>query len=171
MFDTHALLLIAALASAPDSAAHMPSANDSVLASVVTPLIKPGDRLRVRTGFSVTEGISGPVGLAGLQLRHEPADIWSQPRVEPIAWSQIERIDLRTHQPGSAARVGAALGCLVGLGVVMSAAAHASDSGYGGGALLLAGALGGISGGLVGAMLGALFDASVPPWKTIYERR
>ena len=174
MFDPNTLLLLAALAAPLDSAAHAPTATDSVLASVVAPLIQPGNRLRVRTGFGVTEGVAGPVGLAGLELKHEAADVWSRPHVEPIAWSEIVRIDLRTHQPATGAKAGAVVGCLLGLATVMSVASYAApygDSGYGGGTILIGGVAGGILGGCVGGILGGLFDAAEPPWKTIYERK
>jgi len=172
MFDPNTLLLLAALAAPLDSTAHAPTANDSVLASVVAPLVPPGARMRVRTGFGVLQGEAGAVDPRGLELRHEAADIWSRPRVEPLAWSQIERIDLRTRQPATGAKIGAVLGCLLGLATVMSAAAYAeAESGPGGGGVLLAGAVGGIAGACVGGLVGGLVDTAVPAWKTVYERR
>ena len=174
MFDPNTLLLIAALAAPPGSAARGSSANDSVLASVVAPLIPPGNRLRVRTGFGVTEGVAGTVAPAGLELRHEAADIWSQPQIEPIAWSQIERIDLRTRHPGTGAKVGAVFGGLLGVATMMSAAAYAGqygDSGAGGGSVLFAGLLGGLAGAVVGGLVGGLVDTATPAWKLVYERR
>src|SRR6185369_17491314 len=105
----------------------------------VAPLIRPGARMRVSTGFGVVQGEAGAVDPLGLELRHEAADIWSRSRVEPIAWSQIERIDLRTRQPATGAKVGAAFGFLLGLSTVMSAAAYAGPfggSGPGGGEVL-----------------------------------
>ena len=174
MFDPNTLLLIAALAAPPDSAAHVPSANDSVLASVVAPLIQPGSHLRVRTGFGVTEGEARAVAPAGLELRHEAADIWSRPRVESIAWPGIERIDLRTRQPATGARAGAVVGGLLGMAMMFSAASYANqygDSGAGGGNVLFAGLLGGLGGAVVGGLVGGLVDFTSPSWKLIYERR
>jgi hypothetical protein len=174
MFDPNALLLLAALASMPDTVAR-PTANDSVLASVVGPLVKLGARARVHTGFGIIEGETQTVDPLGLRLRQEAADIWSGPRVKPIAWSQIDRIEVRTRQPATGAKVGAVFGCLVGIAMVASAAASASaygDSGYGGGGVLLLGAaVGGIAGSCVGGLLGSLADTAAPPWKLVYERR
>jgi hypothetical protein len=170
MFNPNTLLLLAALAAPLDTPTRVPTANDSALASVVAPLIQPGNHLRVRTGFGVTEGVCGPVGPAGLQLRHEAADIWSEPRVQPLTWSEIVRIDLRTRQPATGAKVGAVFGALLGIATMMSAGAYASaygDSGLGGGTILI----GGLAGGLVGGLIGGLVDAAAPAWKTIYERR
>ena len=174
MFDPNTLLLIAALAAPPDSAARVPSATDSVLASVIAPLVQPGNHLRVRTGFGVTEGVAGTVAPAGLELRHEAADIWSRPHVESIAWPGIERIDLRTRQPATGAKVGAVFGALLGLATMFSAASYASeygDSGAGGGNFLLAGMLGALGGAVVGGLVGGLVDFTTPAWKPIYERR
>jgi hypothetical protein len=170
MFDPNTLLLLAALAAPPDSAARVPTATDSALASVVAPLIQPGNHVRVRTGFGVTEGFAGPVDLAGLRLKHESVDLWSQPRVEPIAWSEIDRIDLRTHPSTTGVKAGAVVGCLLGLASVVSVAAYAEpygDSGFGGATIVLGGAVG----ALIGGAVGALFDVGQPAWKTIYERR
>jgi hypothetical protein len=170
MFDPNTLLLLAALAARPDSAARTPTATDSVLASVVAPLIQPGNPMRVRTRFGVTEGFAGPVDLAGLALKHESVDIWSRPRVEPIAWSEIDRIDLRAHPSATGVKAGAVVGCLLGLASVMSIAAYAEpygDSGFGGTTIVLGGAVG----ALIGGAVGALFDVGQPAWKTIYERR
>src|SRR5690349_15882728 len=126
MFDAHTLLLLAALAAPPDSAARGPSATDSVLASVVAPPIRPGNRLRVRTGFGVIDGAAGLVGPEGLRLHSDAADIWSQPHTSMLTWSQIERIDVHTPHAGNAAKIGATVGCLLGLAMVASAYAYAS---------------------------------------------
>jgi len=171
MFDTNTVLLLAALAAPPNATTHAPTANDSVLASVVAPLVGPGVRVRVRTGFGFTEGEASAVDPLGLELRHEAVNIWNAPRVESIAWSQIERIDLRTRQPATGAKIGAVFGCLLGLATVLSAASYAeSGSRSGGSGVLLAGAVGGIAGACVGGLLGGLADTALPAWKTIYER-
>ena len=170
MFDPSALLLLAALASPPDAAAHEASARDSVLASVVGPLIQPGNHLRVHTSFGVTDGFASTVDPSGLQLKHESVDLWSPPRVEPIAWSQIDRIELRTHESTTGVKTGAVVGCLLGLASVASLSASAEASGgtgSAGGPILL----GGVVGALIGGAVGALFDVSGPPWKLVYERR
>ena len=174
MLDAHTLLLVAALAAPPDSAARAASASDSALASVVAPLVQPGARMRVHTGFGVTEGYAGSVDPLGLHLRHESADVWSKTRVEALTWSQIERIDLRTHQPATGAKAGAVVGCLVGVATVMSIASYASaygDGGYGGATILFGGLVGGIAGACMGGLVGGLVDSTVPAWETIYERR
>ena len=169
MFDPNALLLLAALASMPDTVAR-PTANDSVLASVVGPLVKLGARARVHTGFGIIEGETQTVDPLGLRLRQEAADIWSGPRVKPIAWSQIDRIELRTHESTTGVKTGAVVGCLLGLASVASLSASAEASGgtgSAGGPILL----GGVVGALIGGAVGALFDVSGPPWKLVYERR
>src|SRR6185436_10777440 len=71
MLDPQTLLLLAALAgphdsSAPAPSAPAPSASDSAIASVIAPLVPTGQRLRVRTGFGVTEGAAGTVSPRGL---------------------------------------------------------------------------------------------------------
>jgi len=174
MFDPSTLLLLAALAAPHDSAARSPTANDSVIASVVGPLVKPGARARVHTGFGVIEGEAMAVEPLGFRLRQEAVDIWSGPRVEPIAWSRIERLELRTRQPGKGAKIGAIIGSLVGLGIVANAAAYASmdsGTGYGGGTVLFGAVIGGIAGACVGGLAGGLVDVAVPDWKLVYERR
>jgi hypothetical protein len=172
MFDPHTLLLLAALAAPHDSSARVPSVNDSVLASVVSPLVKPGEHMRVRTVFGVAEGLAGTVAPVGVQLRREPAEGWSRPYGEPIAWTQIDRIELRTQSGRTGVVVGASIGALLGLAVMMSAASYASAYGHApGGDVLLAGLVGGIGGGCVGGLAGALVGSMFPGWRTVYERR
>jgi hypothetical protein len=173
MLDPQTLLLLAALAGPHDSPAPAPSANDSTLASVIAPLVPAGQRVRVRTGFGITEGVAGAVAPRGLEMRCEQGGGWSLPCSEPIAWSQIQRIDLSTRRPGHAAKVGAAVGCVIGLATVMSAAAYsgAVSSGPDGGQVMFAGVVGGISGLCLGGFLGGIIDAVVPSWKTVFERR
>jgi len=168
MLDPQTLLLLAALAGPHDSSAPVPSANDSLLASVIAPLVPAGQKLRVRTGFGVTEGTAGTVGPRGLEMRCQQGDGWSLPCSEPLAWSQIQRIDLRTRHHGQATKIGGALGCLIGLATVSSAAAY---SGPDGGEVLFAGVVGGIAGLCVGGLVGGLIDVAVPSWKTVFERR
>jgi hypothetical protein len=172
MFDVPTLLLLAVLATPATPV--VPTATDSVLASVVSPLVKPGDRLRVRSANAFTQGAAITVDPFGLELRSEPADLWDHPRVRPFAWPEIQRIDLRTRRAGEPAMFGAVVGSLLGIAAMLSLSAYAgaSDgSGVGSGGILLGGALGGIAGACVGGMLGGLADVTAPPWKTIYERR
>ena len=174
MIDASTLLLLAALAAPPDSLAHAPTANDSVLASVVGPLIQPGNRLRVRTVSGVAEGAAGWVSPEGLRLHIDAADIWSQPRTRALTWPEIQRIDQHTPHAGNAARIGATVGCLLGLAMVASAWAYASaygDTGVGAGGLLFSFAVGGVAGGCAGGLAGGLVGACFPAWKTVYERR
>ena len=174
MLDPQTLLLLAALAGPHDSPVPAPSANDSTLASVIAPLVPAGQRVRVRTGFGITEGAAGAVGPRGLEMRCEQGGGWSLPCSEPIAWSQIQRIELRSGHPGHAARTGAAFGCVIGLATVMSLAAYsgAVSSGPDGGAVLFAGVVGGITGLCVGGLVGGLIDVATPSsWKTVFERR
>jgi hypothetical protein len=170
MFDSTPFLLLAALVASPDLPEQAPTANDSVLASVVSPLVRPGERVRVLTRFGITEGVSGPVGPAGVQLRHDGAEVWDKPRVEALTWSQIERIERRSRGPGDGVKIGAAFGCLLGISAVAAAAASSSDAGLGGVTILLGGAVGGIAGGCVGGLLGVLVSPG-GSWKTVYERR
>ena len=172
MLDPQTLLLLAALAGPHDSSAPAPSASDSALASVVAPLVPVGHRLRVRTGFGVTEGAADAVSPRGLQLRCKQGDGWSLPCSEPIAWSQIRRIEL--HSGGHAARTGATFGCLIGLATVMSLAAYAGavdGSGPDGSVVFFAGVTGGITGLCVGGLVGGLIDVATPSWKTVFQRR
>jgi hypothetical protein len=171
MFDVPTLLLLAVLATPATPV--VPTATDSVLASVVSPLVKPGDRLRVRSANVFTEGAAITVDPFGLQLRREAADVWDHSRVQPFAWPEIQRIDLRSQHAGEPAKVGAVVGSLLGIAMMMSAAAYAGSYGGGPGAgtILLGGALGGIAGACVGGMIGGIGDVAVPQWKTIYERR
>ena len=174
MFDPSTLLLLAALAAPIDSTAHAAASTDSVLVSVVAPLIQPGDRLRVRTGFEVTEGVAGWVGPGGLELRRARVDGSERSIAETIAWPQIERIERESRNARNGAKVGAAFGCLIGLAAVMSAAAYSGPfggSGPGGGELLLAGIAGGVAGGCAGGIVGGLVGSLLPSWRTIYERR
>jgi len=174
MIDAHALLLVATLAASPGPPASSPTAADSLLASVVTPLLKPGDRLRVRSSFGVAEGLAAAAGPGGLQLLHVPVEEGNHAFAPPLAWSQIDRIERQTRPPGGGARVGAAVGALLGLATMISAAAYSEPgSTYGaqGGTLLLGGIVGAIAGGCAGALIGGVIDAAVPHWKTVYERR
>ena len=174
MLDPQTLLLLAALAGPHDSSAPAPSASDSAIASVIAPLVPTGQKLRVRTGFGVTEGAAGTVSPRGLEMRCEQGDGWSLPCSEPIAWSQIQRIELCSKHRGTAAKIGATIGCLIGLATVSSAAAYSGaggGSGPGGGGVLFAGVVGGITGLCVGGLLGGLIDVTVPSWKTVFERR
>lgn len=173
MFDPNALLLLAALAAPLDTAARVPTANDSVLASVVSPLIKPGDRVRVRSGHGATQGAASMVDPLGVRLRIDADNIWSQPRVQSIGWSQIERIDVHTAHAGNAARIGATVGCLLGLGVMATTVAYASADGgaVGGGMILIAYAGGAIAGACSGGFVGGVLGSLLPAWKTVYERR
>src|SRR5215467_10474339 len=103
MLDPSTLLLLVALAAPLDSAAHAASANDSLLASVVSPLIKPRDLVRVHTGFGTAMGEAGTVDPLGIRLRHDPVDIWDQqPHAVALTWAQIERIDVHTKHAGNA---------------------------------------------------------------------
>ena len=99
MLDTQTLLLLAALAGPHDSSAALPSANDTVLAAVIAPLVSPGQKVRVRTRFGVTQGTAGTVSPRGLEMRCAQGDGWSLPCGEPIAWSQIQRIDISKRHP------------------------------------------------------------------------
>jgi hypothetical protein len=171
MLDPHALLLLVALAAPHDSAATAPSANDSVLASVVSPLVAPGARVRVRTGFGVTDGIAGTVSPRGLEMRCEQGDGWSRPCGTPIAWSEIERIDLH-GRTGRGAHVGARLGGLIGILAAMTVVSYAeAGSGVGYGTIVFSGIVGGIAGGCVGGLVGGVVDVASPDWKTVFERR
>lgn len=171
MLDPHALLLLAALAAPHDTAVPAPSANDSVLASVISPLVAPGARVRVRTGFGVTDGNAGTVSPIGLELRCEQGDGWSRPCGKPIAWSEIERIELHARS-GRGARAGATLGGLLGIVVALNAVSYGnSDSGVGYGTILFSGVVGWIAGGCVGGLVGGAVDAARPAWKTVFERR
>ncbi|HXS83079.1 MAG TPA: hypothetical protein VN896_10220 [Methylomirabilota bacterium] len=173
MLDTQTLLLLAALAGPHDSSAPLPSANDTVLASVIAPLVSPGQKVRVRTRFGVTQGTAGTVSPRGLEMRCAQGDGWSLPCGEPIAWSQIQRIDVSKRHPGHVAKIGAVFGALIGLAYVTGAASDASDEGTGpdAGQALFAGALGGITGLCVGGFVGRFIDRTVPSWKTVFERR
>lgn len=174
MFGPNTLLLIAALAAPPGSVARAPTANDSILASVVAPLIQPGSRLRVRTTFAVVDGAAGAVDPLGVRLRREPADIWSQPHTEALTWSQIERIDQHTPHAGNAAKIGATIGCLLGLAMIASAYAYATeygDTGVGAGGVLFGFVVGGVAGGCAGGLAGGIVGSFLPAWKTVYERR
>jgi hypothetical protein len=174
MLDPHTLLLLAALAAPNEPAAPAPSANDSVLASVIAPLVPQGARVRVRTGFGVTDGVAGAVSPVGLEMRCDRGEGWSQPCGKPLAWSQIERIDLHSRHPGQGAKIGATVGGLVGIAFALSVAAYASavsESGTGYGGVLFAGIVGGIAGGCVGGLAGGVIDAATPSWKTVFERR
>jgi len=173
MFDAHALLLVATLAASP-AVPTAPTPIDSLLASVVTPLVRPGDRLRVRSAHGVSEGLAAGAGPGGLQLLRVPAEERNHGFAPPIAWSQIERIERQSRPPGSGAKVGAAVGALLGLATVISASAYAGTyDGYGpdGGTVMLGGAVGAIGGACLGALIGGIIDAGVPHWKTVYERR
>jgi|SRR5215471_16139938 len=173
MFDPNALLLLAALAAPLDTSAHVPTANDSVLASVISPLVKPGDLVVVRSGHDATRGAVSMVDPFGVRLKIDAESIWSQPRTESIGWSQIQRIDHHTGAAGDAAKFGAATGCLLGLGLVASAIAYAGayDNGPGTGGILFSFVVGGVAGGCVGGLAGGLVGSLLPAWKTIYERR
>lgn len=172
MFDPNTLLLLAALATPPDSAAHVPSANDSVLASVVSPLIKPGDLVRVRSDRGATQGAASMVDPLGVRLRIDAKDIWSQPRNQSIGWSQIEGIDVHTAHARNATRIGATVGCLLGLVVMGSAVAYASsESAVGGSTIFIAYAGGAIAGACGGAIVGGALGSLLPSWKNVYERR
>jgi hypothetical protein len=171
MLDPHALLLLAALAVPHDSAVIAPSANDSVLASVVSPLVTPGARVRVRTGFGVTEGNAGTVSPSGLELRCEQGDGWSRPCGKPIAWSEIERVELHGRS-GRGARMGATLGGLLGIVFALNVVSYGgANSGVGYGTILFSGVVGWIAGGCVGGLAGGVIDAARPDWKTVFERR
>ena len=172
MFDPNALLLLAALAAPLDSVAHVPSANDRVLASVISPLLKPGDRVRVHTVSGVTVAATEMVSPLGIRLRIDAQDIWSQPRTEALAWSQVERIDAHTKHAGNAARIGATVGCLLCLTMSAAAMSLASEEGrVGGGTVLLAYVGGGITGACIGGLAGGILGSLMPAWKTVYERR
>ena len=172
MFDPHTLLLLAALAAPHDSSARAITASDSVLASVVSPLVRPGERVRVRTIFGLAEGEAGSVAPGGVQLRREEIAGWSRPYGEPIAWRQIERIEVGTQSGRTGAIVGGSIGALLGLAVAMSAASYASAYGHApGGDVVMAGLVGGIGGGCVGGLAGAVVGSMLPGWRTVYERR
>jgi hypothetical protein len=174
MLDPHTLILLAALAVPHDSTAAAPSANDSVLASVVSPLVKPGARVRVRTTFGVTDGLAGAVSPHGLQMRCERGDGWSLPCGEPIPWSRIDRLDVGARSRVHGIKAGAGFGCLLGLATVFTAASIAGPmggSGPGGGDALAAGVVGGIVGGCAGALVGGIVEVARPMWKTVFERR
>jgi hypothetical protein len=174
VLDPHTLLLLAALAVPHPSTAAVPSANDSVLASLVSPLVRPGARVRVHTGFGITEGQAGDVSPHGLQMRCEQREGWSLPCGEPIPWTRIERLDLGARGPGQGVKIGAAFGCLLGIATVFTAASISSalDSPTpASGNLLLAGAAGGVVGGCLGALVGGVVQSVVPRWKTVFDRR
>lgn len=173
MFDPHTLLLLAALAAPADSPARAPSANDSVLASVVSPLVKPGDRLRVRTGFGVTEGLAGTIAPRGVQLRREQAEGWSRPYGEPIPWAHIEQLDRQSRHGSSAAKAGATFGALLGAATVMSVSAYATAYGGGtpSGSVLMAGVAGAFGGACLGGLVGGVVGSLLPSWRMVYERR
>jgi len=173
MFDPNALLLLAALAAPLDTSAHVPTANDSVLASVVSPLLKPGDLVVVRSGHGATRGAVSMVDPFGVRLKIDAESFWSEPRTESIDWSQIGRIDRHTASAGTAAKVGASIGCLLALGATASAYAYAGAYGSGpnGGWPLLTFVASGVVGACVGGLAGGLVGSLLPAWKTIYERR
>jgi len=170
MFDVPTLLMMAALATPP---APTPSANDSVLASVVSPLVRPGARLRVRSEHAVTEGAATLVDPFGLELQCAENDIWDRAHVQPFVWSQIDRIELRTRSADVPVKAGAAIGCMVGLALTLSVSVGAEKDGasLGAGGVLVGGALGGIAGACIGGILGGIANAASSPWTTIYERR
>ena len=170
MIDPVALLLVAALAAPADSTARAITSTDSVIATLVSAQVRPGDELRVRGGFGQLQARASAIGPRGLELRLSPHGLTDPAPHRLLSWPEIDGIERGVGRRKDGQRIGTVLGAFFGLALTMKWISNA-DSGEPmpfASVLVLAG---GAAGGLAGRSAGGALGAAMRRWTLVYERR
>ena len=170
MIDTTMILLVVALAAPADSTAPVPSPTDSVIATLVSAQVHPGDELRVHGGFDQVRARVSAIGPDGLDLLLSPRGLTEPAPKRSLSWSEIDRIERGSNRRKDGQRIGVVLGAFFGLALTMSWISNA----YSGEAVPLGSVLilgGGAAGALAGRSAGGAVGAGIVRWTLVYERR
>jgi hypothetical protein len=163
------VLLLAALGAPADSETHAPTPTDSMVASLVSAQVGPGDDLRVHGGFGQLRAHVATVGPRGLELRLPPSGLTDPAPARSLSWSEIDRIERGESRRKDGQRIGLVTGAFFGFALALSwFSSLDSDAGP---LTLVLGLAAGTGCAFLGRSAGGAVGAANPSWRLVYERR